>query len=161
MNTVTITQENAFKAYSIADDNGKEFLSALLGETPKAPNIKERIKTFEDACEALGIKPEDVLHSAHSSYLTRDIEAINAFTKLTIIARALNESWEPDWTNDNQYKYYPWFNMESGSGLSFDVYVCWRSYSTVGSRLCFKSRELAEYAGKQFISIYTEMFILK
>jgi hypothetical protein len=51
--------------------------------------------------------------------------------------------------------------MESGSGLSYDVYDYWRAVASVGSRLCFKSRELAEYAGKQFIDIYTDFFIIK
>jgi len=27
--------------------------------------------------------------------------------KMSIIVKALNEGWEPDWDNDNEPKYYP------------------------------------------------------
>lgn len=47
--------------------------------------ITERVKTFEDACKELG---ED--------------------HKLGIITAALNEGWEPDFTNDDEYRYYPY-----------------------------------------------------
>jgi len=118
----------------------------------------EKIKTFEDACRKLGITEK----LPEVSMLPKDQqEAIIAHYKLMIIAQALNGKWKPDWTNDNQYKYYPWFNMESGSGLSFHGCAYWSSYSPVGSRLCFKSRELAEYAGKRFKDLYEQYFVIK
>ena len=85
-----------------------------------------------------------------------------AHYKLCVIAEALNEGWKPDWSNWNQYKYYPWFEMgsPSGVGFSYDGYGNWASLSIVGSRLCFKSRELATYAGKQFEELYKEYFVL-
>ena len=35
------------------------------------------------------------------------------------------------------------------------------SRSAVGSRLCFKSKDLATYAGTQFLDIYKDFFTIK
>jgi len=50
--------------------------------------------------------------------------------------------------------------MSSGSGLAYDGYGTRVSDTSVGSRLCFKSSELAEYAGRQFQDIYKEFMII-
>jgi hypothetical protein len=91
---------------------------------------------------------------------TKGLDSVNGYFKLIKIAEVLNEGWEPNWDNANEPKYYPWFYMDSkagsGFGLSYHGYVDVNSYSTVGSRLCFKTRELAIYAGQQFINEYLE-----
>jgi hypothetical protein len=118
-----------------------------------------KIKTFAGACKALGM---DAKNLPDVSMLPHDQqEAIIAHYKLVIIAQALNEGWKPNWSDYNEYKYYPWFNMRSGSGLSYFDYVYWVTLTLVGSRLCFKSRELAEYAGKNFKKLYEQYFLLK
>jgi hypothetical protein len=119
-----------------------------------------KIKTFDEACKALKLDPKKVLPDV-SSFPKHHQDALTAHTKLVIIAEALNEGWKPDWKNGKWDKYYPWFDLSSGSGLSYYDYVNRNSYSAVGSRLCFKSRELAEYAGKQFEDLYKKYFLLK
>lgn len=105
-----------------------------------------------------------------------------AFLKLRIITEALNEGWHPKFTED-EYRYYPWFyiytkeeydnfseeekrrcvgranslaigygglvysNASSASSFSFTSY---------GVRLAFSNRDLAEYAGRQFIDIWAD-----
>jgi len=160
MNTVTITKDNALKAYNLADDNGKKMLTALLGETPKPEKITDRIKTFEDALRELSVSENMHILLSYIG-INGDLLAAQAFLKLTLIARALNEGWEPNWQDDDEVKYYPWFDMSAASGFAFHVCDGWHSTSFVGSRLCFKTSELAEYAGKQFIDLYKEMFLLK
>jgi hypothetical protein len=113
--------------------------------------MKKRIKTFEEACSVEGLYPKTVL--PYSNPQTKDEMSINAYASLIIICRVLNEGWSPDWNNSSEYKYYPWFRM-SGLGLSFHVCAHTDSFTSVGSRLCFKSYDLAEYAGKQFQSVY-------
>lgn len=119
----------------------------------------DKIKTFEDACEALGITTELPNFSAMPE---SEQKALTAHYKLVIIAKALNEGWTPDWENGRWDKYYPWFTMGSPSGVGFSdcAYVGWSTHSSVGSRLCFKSRELAEYAGRQFEELYKDYFVL-
>ena len=75
-----------------------------------------------------------------------------------LLCKSLNEDWTPDWDNSNEYKYYPWFKMGS-SGFRFGDCDGWDAVSGVGSRLCFKSRKLAEYAGEQFEDVYKQFMI--
>ena len=118
-----------------------------------------KIKTFEDACKALNIDPSKALLDV-SGMPVHHQKATIAHAKLVIIAEALNEGWKPDWKNSSEWKYYPWFRMSSGSGLAYYVCGTHSSYSPVGSRLCFKSSDLAEYAGEQFKDLYEDYFLL-
>ena len=108
-----------------------------------------------------------------------------AFLKLRIIADALNEGWHPKFTED-EYRYYPWFyiytkeeydnfseeekhrrvdrvvyrgysNVGAYGGVSVASADYDASYVDVGSRLAFSNRDLAEYAGKQFIDIWANL----
>lgn len=105
-----------------------------------------------------------------------------AFLKLRIITEALNEGWHPKFTED-EYRYYPWFyiytkeeydnfseeekrrcvgradsNASANGGLVCSNASSASSYSSsyFGVRLAFSTRELAEYAGKQFIDIWAD-----
>ena len=125
--------------------------------------ITEKIKSFEDACKHLGINPNDL--PAVDMLPEKDRKSITAFYKLTVIIRALNEGWEPDWSNSNEYKYYNWFYVEKGedqrsSGFRCDVTCYAVTYTHTGSRLCFKNEELAEYAAKQFKELYREYLLI-
>ena len=119
--------------------------------------IKERIKTFEDVLK---------YHNITQESFDLECDALDpdeiAYKKIKLIAKALNEGWTPDWSNSNEYKYTPYFKMgsPSGGGFSYDGYVHWFTYSHVGSRLCFKSSELAKYAGTQFEDIYKEFLTI-
>jgi kynurenine formamidase len=123
------------------------------------------IKTFEDACEALGLDPTKLPDV--SMLPEKNQKAIVAHYKLIVVTDAVNEGWQPNWDDSNEWKYYPWFDVEaseekpSGSGLSCNVCDSWSTGTSVGSRLCFKSAELAEYAGKQFKPFYEEYFLFK
>lgn len=162
-----------------------EMTKAFGEEALKSQDIKERIKTFEDAVNAIG---ED--HPIVAQYKTINSafkEADNnlhlfAYTRLAIIAEALNEGWRPEYTED-EYRYYPWFGLYTqeeyddmddedkercrfvgrssnyayaGGGLVCANANAGSAYSNtyIGSRLAFKSRELAIYCGKQFIEIW-------
>lgn len=105
-----------------------------------------------------------------------------AFLKLRIITEALNEGWHPKFTED-EYRYYPWFYIytkeeydnfseeekrrcvgrayfyaSAYGGLVYSLADSASSYSfpNNGVRLAFSTRELAEYAGKQFIDIWAD-----
>lgn len=70
--------------------------------------ITERVKTFEDACKELGEDHKLVQQfKAIQEAIAEDKEA-TAYFKLGIITAALNEGWEPDFTNDSEYRYYPY-----------------------------------------------------
>ena len=70
--------------------------------------ITERVKTFEDASKELGEDHKLVQQfKAIQEAIAEDKEA-TAYFKLGIITAALNEGWEPDFTNDDEYRYYPY-----------------------------------------------------
>lgn len=122
-------------------------------------DIIKKIKSFEDACTVLKRKASI---PDFSMIAEKDRKALTAHYKLIVICEALNEGWVPDWTN-SEWKYYPWFYMndEGSSGrFSFNDSVFQYSHSSVGSRLCFKSRGLAEYAAEQFLDLYRDYFLL-
>lgn len=121
--------------------------------------MKAKIKTFEDACKALKLNAKTVLPDVNGMPEHHQ-KAIISHAKLVIIAEALNEGWKPDWKNSGKWKYYPWFRMSSGSGLAYDGCDAYYSHSSVGSRLCFKTSDLAEYAGEQFKDLYEDYFLL-
>lgn len=124
-----------------------------------------KIKSFEDACQALGLDPNNLPEV--SMLPEKHRLAIVAFYKLTTIAEALNEGWQPDWNDHNQYKYFAWFEVEAseektnGLGLSFDGYGLSYATTRVGSRLCFKTRTLAEYFGKTFTDLFSEYLLIR
>lgn len=110
---------------------------------------------------------------------------ILAYMRLAIIAYALNEGWEPKFTTD-EYRYYPWFCLytqkeidemdeedkgrvlgrsghsagaNAGVACSNTNVASTSSYTSSGGWLCFKTRDLAEYAGKQFLDIWAEFMM--
>lgn len=150
MQTLQIDKNNARKLYPTASAEFKQMLTDTFGETFFSQKITDRVKTYGDACEVLGISSEILAYDE----MTEDEQA---YCKLKIIIRALNEGWTPDWNNSSQYKYYPWF-YQNAPGFRLNVVVSYFAASAVGSRLCFKSEELAIYAAKQFLDLYKTFF---
>lgn len=111
---------------------------------------------------------------------------VAAYLKLRIIVAALNEWWFPKWKNENEYKYFPLFclytedeykeldeevkerccrvvgrssnsaNAYGGLVYAYASYASSYSHTYYGSRLVFRTRELALYAGKQFIDLWCD-----
>lgn len=165
----------------VPDGKRAEWINGVLTlvDEQKVDNrpVTERIKTFEDAREALG--DEHPLVKEYWGVVNVDLDITQdliAYLKLRIIVAALNEGWEPKFEK-GEYRYYPWFYLytkeqydelgdeekgrcvlRSGSGTSSYVgfVVCNAandaSFSDTcnGSRLAFRTRELAAYAGRQF-----------
>ena len=158
--TLEITRQAAIKAHDEASTKGKTLLENLFGKRVFQKDIKERIKTFDDVIRELGDEPEEFKNAISIMEEPDEI----AYAKLKLIAKALNEGWTPDWSNGEWDKWYPWFDMDDSSSagrFSFDGAGDQRSGSGVGSRLCFKSEELADYAGTQFLDIYKDFFTVK
>ena len=154
MKNLQLDDATALKMYPGTIPEMKAILEQSFGKQFFSGKVTDRVKTADDAFKIKGISIASVIND-------NDTPDEIAYKIIKVIVEVLNEGWVPDWKNDNQYKYYPWFDMSSGSGLSYGGYVHLSSDSCVGSRLCFKSRELAEYAGKQFIKEYTDFFIIK
>ena len=155
----------------------------LVDEKPQ--NVMERIKTFEDAVVELSNRAMNgdkdagkLLDEWKIIIFSADSKDLLAYLKLRIITYALNEGWEPKFI-PGEYRWSPYFllytkeeiekmNAETRarvvlrSAVSFAYANCdsVRASAYIESLLAFKSKELAEYAGKQFTEIYAD-FILK
>ncbi len=120
-------------------------------ETPKS--VTERIKTVEDV-----LKDNNVTQEQIDERFEYAPEHLKYQYIAELLCKSLNEGWTPDWDNSNETKYFPWFKMGS-SGFRFYGFVTWFTCSFVGSRLCFKNRDLAKYAGEQFTDLYRKFMI--
>ncbi len=115
---LTISRDNALKAYKSADKSQKYLLELLFGADTfkQSQDVRERIKTFEDACNELGEEHPFVLlynvfdEEIASQSMHDSDKDVFIYLKLRIITAALNEGWEPLFTED-EYRYYPWFEL--------------------------------------------------
>ena len=148
-----MTLEKAKAIYPTSPDWFKKELTAEFGAKAFEKRTFEDIRTFEDACEELGIDPQTVVHE-------NDTPDEAAYKKLKIVVRAINQGWTPDWNNSNQYKWWPYFNLSSGSGFSRTGSDYDFGLTCVGSRLCFESEAKSNYAAKQFNELYKQFFTI-
>lgn len=154
----------------------------------------KNIQTFDDACAALGYAENNKMISDYYYALTITSEETEeafaerfgadmlAYMKLRIITAAINEGWEPKFTED-EWRYYPWFylfteeeysrfseekkqrcvlracyNAHANGGLvcayAGDASANSRTY--VGARLAFESEEKAKHAGVYFKELWAD-----
>lgn len=148
-------------------------------EEVECKDVNEEITDFKTARKALGVKPNDdylLVSGEHHGKEHDDverlvkelnpshIEALIALNELFTIAQAWNKAdgFVPDFSDCNQYKWYPWFNYDKDAA----GFVCAATSGTpshalayFGSRLCFKSSARAEQFGKQFTDLYNKVFL--
>ena len=146
------------EAARLAEKLGVEVttLQAVTAAEPK--DITKRVKSYADACAVLGIEPivDEVLLKL--GFAKDEI----AYRKLKTIAKALNEGWEPNWSDWNEYKYFNWFYLDSaGLSCAYADTALTATFAYFGSRLCFKTSALARYAGEQFEDLYNDFLLIK
>ena len=180
---ITNEQQNELQAiYALLNSEQQTLLVNIFGEdTFKPKDIKDRVKTFEDACTVLGIDPDE-WKKKHLMF-SKDVLA---YLKLRVITQALNEGWYPKFT-DGERRYYPLFyiltqeeydklsaeekrrcvgrasNFAYASGglvYAYASYASSFSGARSGARLAFSNYDLAVYAGKQFIDVWAD-FVLE
>ena len=130
MNELTINKDKLAEVYQNASAETKEALKSLFGDEsnfidkPK-PNLDDytTIKTYEDACEALGMVPmlnqSDYELTDDNGYMVYFPPHIIALMKLETISRALwGRTWkpEPDADGSKQF-YFPVFALYTQSEI--------------------------------------------
>ena len=166
---------------NIVEDEDVVLWSYVTDIFPNTPNLKDykTIKTYEDACTALGEKVDEV--TLTNAGVPKHIIAL---MKLELVCKALwggEVKVYPD-PNGNRTYYYPWFalytkdeveRMDSEErGLLLSAYAGlgalagWGSaaanrrssysYAYSGFRLCLDTYEKARYFGTQFLELWTE-----
>ena len=148
-------EEAKKEAERLALKLGVKVVTLKSFSTTMPKDITERVKTYADACAVLGEEPIDEEELTENGFTKDEI----AYRKLKTIAKALNEGWVADFSDSTTYKYWPWFVYDGAlAGLSCANANVTPSLTSadVGSRLCFKTRKLAAYAGTQFIELYND-----
>lgn len=182
MSEIKITTEKVREAYKKGNDCVKGVLQNLFGEEVCAPkNVMDRVKTFEDACIETGT---DI--KAFNEMIKNLDEHVVTYMKLSIITKALNEDGRFPYFTKEEWRYYPYFWLyakneyekmnakdrekvscvffrschaaySKGGVVCMDArHVASDTNSGVGTQLVFRTRELALYAGKQFIDLYVK-----
>ena len=184
METVQVTRDQINAALEVANDETKTVLKILFGEQENpTPSNYKTIKTYKDACIAIGEPEQDF------TGLAKDVVA---YMKLKTISRALwGENFKPipDATGDKIY-YYPWFalytqdeidkmNDEQRESLWFGALFSAlashgaaagfgfldtnlrssTSSASLGFRLCQETEEKATYFGRQFIELWADYLL--
>lgn len=182
MSEIKITTEKVREAYKKGNDCVKGVLQNLFGEEVCAPkNVMDRVKTFEDAC----IETNTDIKAFNEMTKNLD-EHVVTYMKLSIIVKALNEDDKFPYFTKEEWRYYPYFwlytkneyekmntkdrekvsrvlfrscgnaTLYGGVAYADARHDASHTYNDVGARLAFRTRELALYAGKQFIDLYVK-----
>lgn len=121
--------------------------------TPKKPAFNYRtIKLPEDAFKKTGT---DITILDELSKLPEKFSFLTTCMILAVIFEAVNDGWVPDFSNQNQARYYPWaWILSSGLGFSFTFCNFDNAYSVVGSRLCTYDPKISKYVFEQFPELW-------
>lgn len=182
MKVIEVTEKEVKAAFDAAkSDEVKNVLAALFckPEDRVKPSLDDykSIKTYEDACEALGEEPVGDLGDHVDKHII-------ALIKLETISRALwGKDWQPKPDPDgSKYFYYPWFALytqsemdsmnEEDRGALLGAYAGYGAYAGfgclnahsrssysiagIGFRLCQETEEKAKYFGIQFKEIWAD-----
>ena len=152
-------------------------------EEVECKDVNEVITDFDSARRAIGFNSNSdftVVKRSHyentiqlkdvtrlvNEIAPKHIDALIALNELFTIAEAWNkeDGFVPDFSDLNQYKWYPWFKYDkdaAGFVSAYTYHSPTRANAAVGSRLCFKSSARAEQFGKQFADLYNKVFLSK
>lgn len=167
------------------DSDDEDYLTPFdfILEEIESKEINDIVTSYEEARKYLGGKPNNDFTVAKKvvsgncvkldevTRLVKDInpshvKALIALNELFTIAQAWNkeDEFEPDFSNSNQYKYFPWFVYDNGSAGFVAAYTYNTAANTnanFGSRLCFKTRERARQFGEQFIDLWNDVLLFR
>jgi hypothetical protein len=158
--TLTADKGKVLTAYNKAKNGRKVWLENLFGIKTFQPEIKARVKNFDDVCRETGKNPKDYICTSDDP----DDIAANALRQALLISRCFNADKKEvmDWGNSNQIKYlhvYVYTDPANSpsSGWSLDDVDYWYSNSHCGSRQAFLDPDHAQYAWDQFKEIYINL----
>jgi hypothetical protein len=113
---------------------------------------------YQDACRLLG---QSELKLDNFSFLPENQrEYMHSMHRVVTVIEAQKQARQFDWNDDDQYKYYPWWDMETygdaepGSGFSYYGYVNSYAFTYVGARLSNFSAEETKFIAEAMFEDY-------
>ena len=126
-------------------------------------SVTKQVTSYETACKVLDIKPT---YPKFTQCPKQDRKSMIAYHQLTIIIRALNilpngKYWKPNFNNRYGYKWRIWWQVDEDClGISVANHAPSYTHAFVGSRLLFRSEELADYCAKQFKDLWSDYILM-
>lgn len=145
-----MNKTEALKRLTSLEDEAKKLRKII--EEPQT--LFEKINNYSDVCKELNIEELD---EDNFSFLPKEQRKKQlAFHKIQNIIKLFNEDWKINWKDQNQYKYYPYFQIDGSGGLVFDCshYHYHGFHFGVGF---YKDKETSDFCGKKFIKIYKNL----
>jgi hypothetical protein len=154
--TLTITKGNALKAFNEGTAGDKQLLNRLFGEKTFVRNLLETVFDFGAVCAEAGVNQRSYdLQPGMSDEEKHELFA----RKMRLIYRVFNgPDWNPDFSNDKQPKYYPWFRFTGGGFVLGDVDYYY-GYAYVSARLCAKNEAIVRHICKYFLNEYNDYLL--
>lgn len=109
----------------------KKEITKLQAIVDKKDSLFDRIKTIDDVYKELKLKKLTYFET-YGEFAGK----MEAMYHINNIAKLFNEGWKPNWSNSNEYKYFPYFNTSSFGGLVFGA-SCFRSCDSFCGGGCF------------------------
>jgi len=157
MKKLKLSDEKALELYKNADPVFKALLEENWSKEFFNQEITDRVRTVQDAFRIENIDYEGFMLNFAKAGVRQNFISTAI---LEVIAKVLNEGWKPNWKDSNEGKFYPYFvyDKEVGGCVFSDAHFdCANAITTLGSRLYFRTRKLAEHAGRTFIEEYNQM----
>lgn len=184
---ITFTKDELNKIYKESSEEKRKALKEFFGEEMFSFDYHD-IKTYADACKKLGMK-EHLLTGSRGGDREAQRQA-QALYKLLIIQKAMNNGVWCDKDGWSYYPYWVFYSKEemermseeekqrkgvkqllsraSASNTEYSGVRCsdssYHAASTIthfGFPLCYNSREAAQYAAKQFESLFFDYYGIK
>ena len=123
----------------------------------KPKSIMDRVRTMKDVLKIA--KPDkDEMAIINYSGKSKRLTFAKHVMILSLISEVLNEGTV---LTMKDQRYYPYFDVSSGFVFYYTHYDVSHSNATAASRLCFKSRELADHSGRIFIAYHKNVITAK
>lgn len=197
-----IQERNVIEAYKTASDSEKNLLRTMFPAISFEPAteadmrpVTERVTNFDEAVEELSRRAStgdelasDLLNDYENLHESATPDLV-AYIKLRIVVAALNDGWEPQFTQEEE-RWYVWhllwtadelsnksdewkrerhlmpvddYRQEGWAGFAFSYSNLAPSctYTSLGSRLCFKDEPTARYAATTFIDLWADFGLIR
>jgi len=139
-NEVELTSNEVNEMFDVSDEKQSKVLNKFLKRDNGVMGI---VTSYETACDSLGIKPN---------------KNVTPYEKLTTIIKALNQGWYPNFDDENERKWFNYYQKNQGV-FSFCTVFYNATHMLVPSALYLKDEKTAKYANEMFFNEYKELYL--
>ena len=151
--------DEARMLYANGNAATKTWLEGKFEKAELTKSFRDQFNAWEDFCAyssaKLNINPE-LPYASPANGMDR---FLNATKKVAIMSIVLRQGRKHNWTDKNERKVRPYYDMSSGFGLSYYGCVNVDPGTIVGSRLCFGEYEDFKYLFDKFPDVFEDLML--